>query len=205
MAAPESGFLSQFNTPLGWLAVLSQLLGTGSQAYGAYDQLQRQRQIERLVKRGPDWRRFYQPLSQQAQAAVERRLGADLAVRGIPQDSAYRAGLTAEVMGNIEAQLVQDAMARAQSAWATEIEARQGAPGMRVGDPSALKWYLIWRALQDKKKSPAKDREEAATGQAYTGDAEAYGQAYGRDWGWLGTSDLIPMDFGPSTADWPVP
>lgn len=133
-------------------------------------------QLGGLVNQPLDVNQFYQPMSDAEQAARMRTIRADLAMRGVPQDSSYATNLTAEQMAGTESGRRDTAVGQAMNSRNLMIQALARAmgipfpPGMNIPgvDPSGVFRYLASRPQGQPKPTPTPAAGTAQPGAALT-------------------------------------
>ncbi len=138
---------------LGWLSLLGTGAGVGSQVYGAVQQHNAAEDLKRAANRQINPYEFYNQMSEAERQAMQRQIKADMATRGIPFDSGYATGLTAEIMAGRESDRFNNALNASLANRQMQLGAfgdrgrlMQGMP--QVGDQNALGNYMQWRAAR---------------------------------------------------------
>lgn len=148
-----NGFSQNYaSDPSFWFSAMAPALGILGGLLQSNSQNERYAQAQKAAQGPVNWQQFYQPMSEQAQAAMRRSTMADLATRGLPADSAYATALTAERFGGMEGDMIQRAMQLAQqqrqSYLNTLMNAPQGAGAAMSGAGSAMGSLGQWAAYQ---------------------------------------------------------
>lgn len=147
------------NLMQGIMSLLSTGLGAFSQVRSGRESSKQRERLYNLSRAPLDVAGIYTPMSEAERKAHERQIHAELAVRGVPRDSAYATALASEIMAKTESERYQAALRAAGSKRESAIRAITGMPGYPAGgDVGAFGDFLglqsILKALGKKGQQP---------------------------------------------------
>lgn len=128
------------------LLPIATILSTGAGLYGTVAGAKQARGARRLAGQPVDVGPYYQPMTEAERVARERSIKADLAVRGIPPDSAYSTALIAEQMAGSESARYYRALDAAMRQRGQQLDVYTGSPSpSTAGLMSPFEYYRLMR------------------------------------------------------------